>query len=145
MKHSIRRQLAGVFIGLMAGTILLCWFINSTFLQRYYVHNKQNVLLEVYRELQEAVGDDGMDSETFQLRLQQSCSKYNLSLLVMDADSRPVMTFRGDEFIRQQLWQHIFMNTDETATVMKRTDQYVIQRVGDDRSRTMVAKYQQMV
>ena len=135
MKHSIRRQLAGVFIGLMAGTILLCWFINSTFLQRYYVHNKQNVLLEVYRELQEAVGDDGMDSETFQLRLQQSCSKYNLSLLVMDADSRPVMTFRGDEFIRQQLWQHIFMNTDETATVMKRTDQYVIQRVGDDRSR----------
>lgn len=135
MKHSIRRQLAGVFIGLMAGTILLCWFINSTFLQRYYVHNKQNVLLEVYRELQEAVGDDGMDSETFQLRLQQSCSKYNLSLLVMDADSRPVMTFRGDEFIRQQLWQHIFMNTNETATVMKRTDQYVIQRVGDDRSR----------
>ena len=49
MKHSIRRQLAGVFIVLMAGTILLCWFINSTFLQRYYVHNKQNVLLEVYR------------------------------------------------------------------------------------------------
>ncbi len=135
MKHSIGRQLAGVFIGLMAGTILLCWFINSTFLQKYYVHNKERVLLEVYRELQEAVLGDGMESETFQLQLQQSCSRYNLSLLVMDANSRPVMTFRGDEFIRQQLWQHIFMNTDETATVMKQTDQYVIQRVGDERSR----------
>ena len=75
MKHSIGRQLAGVFIGLMAGTILLCWFINSTFLQKYYVHNKERVLLEVYRELQEAVLGDGMESETFQLQLQQSCSR----------------------------------------------------------------------
>ena len=135
MRHSIRRQLAAVFIGLMTGTILLCWFINSSFLQKYYVHNKQNVLLEVYGGLQEAVSEGDMDSETFRLKLQQSCSKYNLSLLVMDADSRPVIAFRGDDFIRQQLWQHIFMNTEETATVMKRTDQYVIQRVGDARSR----------
>ena len=135
MRHSIRRQLAAVFIGLMTGTILLCWFINSSFLQKYYVHNKQNVLLEVYGGLQEAVSEGNMDSEAFRLKLQQSCSKYNLSLLVMDADSRPVIAFRGDDFIRQQLWQHIFMNTEETATVMKRTDQYVIQRVGDARSR----------
>ena len=135
MRHSIRRQLAAVFIGLMTGTILLCWFINSSFLQKYYVHNKQNVLLEVYGGLQEAVSEGNMDSEAFRLKLQQSCSKYNLSLLVMDANSRPVIAFRGDDFIRQQLWQHIFMNTEETATVMKRTDQYVIQRVGDARSR----------
>ena len=135
MRHSIRRQLAAVFIGLMTGTILLCWFINSSFLQKYYVHTKQNVLLEVYGGLQEAVSEGNMDSEAFRLKLQQSCSKYNLSLLVMDADSRPVIAFRGDDFIRQQLWQHIFMNTEETATVMKRTDQYVIQRVGDARSR----------
>ena len=112
MKHSIRRQLAGRFYrahGRHHSVVLV--YQQHLFTEILRTQQTERAAGGV-SELQEAVGDDGMDSETFQLRLQQSCSKYNLSLLVMDADSRPVMTFRGDEFIRQQLWQHIFMNTD---------------------------------
>ena len=36
MKHSIKRQVALIFIGLMAATLLICWMINNTFLQKYY-------------------------------------------------------------------------------------------------------------
>ena len=39
MKISIRKQFAIVFGVLMAGTILLCWFINNTFLEDYYFKN----------------------------------------------------------------------------------------------------------
>ena len=46
MRYSIRKQFAGIFIGLMAGTMLLCWFINSTFLERFYFANKQEVVME---------------------------------------------------------------------------------------------------
>ena len=48
MRYSIRRQFALVFGLLMAGTILLCWFINNTFLEKYYLNNKQKAMMSAY-------------------------------------------------------------------------------------------------
>lgn len=134
MKYSIRKQFAAIFIGLMAGTILLCWFINNFFLEKYYIMNKRTVLLNIYGELQNAVSNDGLDSDTYTLGLQQSCAKYNLSLLVVDANSSTIKVMgSGSEFMKDQLLKHVFMMT-ETAETMEETSRYVIQRVGDSRS-----------
>ncbi len=46
----------------MAGTILLCWFLNSGFLQKYYISNKKAVLMRMYEELGEAVANDEIDT-----------------------------------------------------------------------------------
>ena len=43
-RHSVRRQFALIFTGLMASTILLCWFMNNMFLEQYYVSNKTDIL-----------------------------------------------------------------------------------------------------
>lgn len=135
LKHSIRRQFAAIFIGLMAGTILLCWFINGTFLEKYYITNKKDVLLKVYRELQNAVEEGTLDSETYNLSLQQNCGKYNLSLLVLDSSARIVKSSEGDSnFMKLQLLQHVFMTADVTDEIMEKTDDYIIQRVDDSRS-----------
>ena len=48
MTHSIRRQLALIFIGLMAGTILLCWLMNNIFLEQYYIRSKTEVISAAY-------------------------------------------------------------------------------------------------
>lgn len=135
MKHSIRRQFAAIFIGLMAGTILLCWFLNGSFLEKYYISNKKAVLLKVYGELQKAAEEEKLDSETYNLSLQQNCSKYNLSLLVLDADAKIIKSSEGDSnFIKLQLLQHVFMTAEAADEIMEETEQYVIQRVGDPRS-----------
>ena len=89
-RTSIRKQFAGIFIGLMAGTILLCWFLNSGFLQKYYISNKKAVLMRMYEELGEAVANGEIDTDEYQFSLQQQCSKYNLSLLVLNANSEVV-------------------------------------------------------
>lgn len=135
MKHSIRRQFAAIFIGLMAGTVLLCWFINGTFLEKYYITNKKDVLLKVYSELQSAVEKGNLNSETYNLSLQQNCAKYNLSLLVLDSSARIVKSSEGDSnFMKLQLLQHVFMTSDVAEEVMEKTDEYIIQRVDDSRS-----------
>lgn len=135
MKHSIRRQFAAIFIGLMAGTILLCWFLNGSFLEKYYISNKKAVLLKVYGELQKAAEEDKLDSETYNLSLQQNCGKYNLSLLVLDADAKIIKSSESDSnFIKLQLLQHVFMTAEAAEEIMEETEQYVIQRVGDPRS-----------
>ncbi len=134
MKHSIRRQFAAIFIGLMAGTILLCWFLNGSLLQKYYISNKKAVLLKMYGELEHAVLEEMLDSETYSLSLQQNCSKYNLSLLVLDYNSRIVKSSESDSnFMKLQLLQHVFAPAD-TQEIMDRTERYIIQRVGDPRS-----------
>ena len=58
IKHSIKRQFALIFIGLMAGTILLCWFINIIFLEQYYISSKMEVILEAYESIRRAANSD---------------------------------------------------------------------------------------
>ena len=55
MKKSIRRQMATIFIALVLAIMLLSALINSQFLGRYYIYNKQNTLISVYGKMEEAV------------------------------------------------------------------------------------------
>lgn len=135
MKYSIRKQFAGIFIGLMAGTILLCWFLNSSLLEKYYISNKKTVLLNMYGELQYAVQNEGLGSDTYTLKLQQNCSKYNMSLLVLDANSAIVKdSGGGSDFLKSQLLQHLFMIAEEKYEIMEETEGYTMARVADARS-----------
>ena len=51
MTHSIRRQLALIFIGLMAGTIFLCWLMNILFLGEYYIRSRTEIIYEAYHKI----------------------------------------------------------------------------------------------
>ena len=64
MKYSIRRQLAVVFSLLMMGTILLCWFINNTFLEKYYLKDKQKALMRAYQVMNSASNEDRIGFRT---------------------------------------------------------------------------------
>ena len=134
-RTSIRKQFAGIFIGLMAGTILLCWFLNSGFLQKYYISNKKAVLMRMYEELGEAVANGEIDTDEYQLSLQQQCSKYNLSLLVLNANSEVVAdSGGGSEFLKQQLLQHLFALSGEKYEIMENGNNYIVARVSDSRA-----------
>ena len=63
MKHSIKRQLAVVFIGLTMLTIASCLLINSTLLETFYVNNKQHALMEVYGKINALDVLDSPDQE----------------------------------------------------------------------------------
>lgn len=116
MKHSIRKQFAGIFIGLITATILLCWFLNTTFLEEYYLQNKQKVVLDAYAQLNEAAKAGNMSTESFDVHLQQLSARYNISILVLDEDSETVRISGGDpSMLRMELWNHIIFDTNENA------------------------------
>jgi len=87
MRTSIRRQFAGIFIALMAGTILLCWFINNTFLVQFYKNNKEDVIYSTYEKINKAVGGEEVDMEQLQ-ELNDECFKNNITIMVIDANSK---------------------------------------------------------
>lgn len=116
MKYSIRKQFAGIFIGLMAGTVALCWFINSTFLESYYFHNKQQVVMGAYKQLQEASGEGIIGTEDFDVRLQQLSARYNISVLIVDEDSETIRVSGGDpSVLKLELWNHLLFDSTEDA------------------------------
>ena len=64
MKYSIKKQMLSLFIG-MLGFILVAVFIaNGNFLEKYYIHNKEQVLTQIYTTLDTLLSEDEkIDSE----------------------------------------------------------------------------------
>lgn len=139
MKYSIKKQFAGIFVGLMAGTILLCWFINRTFLEKYYIQNRQRVLTEAYERVNAAATSGNMDSDAFDIELQKICSKYNITYVVIDADAVIIKSSSSEyQMLANQLLDNFFrqQNGERNKGILKEEEDYVIQNTTDYRTKT---------
>lgn len=103
MKGSIRVQMAAITSALLAGTLLLCWFINSTFLEDYYENDKMEIVRMAYEKLNKAGNEELFTSEDFQNDMREYAFRYNLSVEVIDANAQEVFgaTFNGAELSRR--------------------------------------------
>lgn len=130
MKHSIRRQLALIFIGLMAGVILLCWLMNNMFLEQYYIRSKTEVIFEAYRTIQQAANSDTYSTEAFRKELNDVCGVYNITVYVMDANSRlKYASINGGEELERRLTAYVFGFFTDEVKVIEEGEDYVVQKV----------------
>ncbi len=131
MKSSIRRQFALIFIGLMAGIILLCWLVNTLFLDEYYIRSKKQVIYEAYDTISKASGSDSYDTLEFQEKLNDVCSKYNITVCVMDANSQTkYVSVNGGEQLELRLMGYIFGLPMDEVRIEEEGEDYRIQRTG---------------
>lgn len=139
MKYSIKKQFAMIFIGLMSATILLCWFINNTFLENYYIDNKENALKNAYSVVNRAFSSGDTKTEDFDIQLQKIIEKYNISMIVLDTESNTLITSRNDqEIMSKRLWDNFFNDfKDESGNIiLQEEEHYTIQRITDSRTFT---------
>lgn len=130
MKHSIRRQFALIFIGLMAGTVLLCWLMNSIFLERYYISTKTDVIQNAYVTISRAANSDTYSTEAFRQELDNICSMYNISVCVIDSNSQTkYISPNGGRELETQLAGYIFGFYKDAVRVIEEGEDYVLQRV----------------
>ncbi len=116
MRHSISRKFTFIFILLMLGTILLCWFLNNSFLEKYYIYDKQKALLNAYQVINAAVEDEVFDTDEFGQELQGLSARYNIEILILDADSRTLKYVGGDsETAKLHLWDNLFLREHPNA------------------------------
>ena len=136
MKHSIRRQFALIFIGLMAGTILLCWFINSVFLEEYYIRSKTKVIMDAYETISNAASSGTYGTKEFEEELNDICGIYNITVYVMDSNSNgQYVSYNGGWELRDRLFGYLFGLISFSGEVIKESREFVVQTVqvnGDD-------------
>lgn len=90
-KVSLSVKLTVTMLLLLAGIIGLCWLLNHTFLEQFYMYDKQQTLMEAYAILQDA-GEEGiLDKDEFDVSFENLCAKDNLNILVVDAEAAKVI------------------------------------------------------
>lgn len=128
MKYSIRNQLLFVVLTIMAGTILFCWFLNGSFLGKYYIQNKQQVLKKAYANINEAAANGSIQSDAFESELQRLCGIYNISVIVVDADSKLIQSAGSDSDVMiNYLLDRVFVDNVSSYEIIEQTDNYVME------------------
>lgn len=100
MKHSIRKQFALIFIGLLAGMLVFCWFINIIFLERYYIISKERKINAAYERINRAVGAESVTDLEAVNELDLTCFRDNILAVAINLNSKVVYASPngGEEF-----------------------------------------------
>lgn len=95
-KWSVTTQICVTIIGLVTGTVLLCWFLNTTFLEDYYSSMKMNQLVGGYDAIDRAARQERLLSNDFDVELDRLCANGNIELLIIDSDGTVVRSSSND-------------------------------------------------
>ena len=91
-KASLTWQLVLTMVGIVAGTVILCWFFNNTFLEQYYIYEKEQELLANYRQVEKIFENaTGITSE-MEVTFEKICAETNINMLIIDENRMQVWT-----------------------------------------------------
>lgn len=137
MFRSIRKQFATIFIVTTVITILVCYCLNTLFLEDFYLQKKQNNILSVYEELNSAAKSNAMSEENFKDEIQRMSGKYDISIMVLDSHNRVVLSILTNERDVIHLMDYVYGFGDSNKNeIIKSTSKYTIQRATDIRMQT---------
>ena len=136
MKHSIRLQFMLLFSGAMVSVILLCILANNLLLGPFYTKQKEKVLKEAYKLIDGYSSNGGLDTEEFTVGLDQVAARYNLDILVLDADTNTIRSTVNDpRLLADRLLGYIFSDKPVDEVIYK-NDSYTVQKNMDPRMHT---------
>lgn len=127
MKHSIKRQMTGGFIGLIICMLLLMLIVNVNFLEPYYVRDKQAKFITMYERLKEAVTEDSLQDDDTVKELFQMAAENNMFFLVANTTEQKAYANVPDtEDLTQQLYEFLLNQSPKKDVILKLTDDYEI-------------------
>ena len=133
-KGSLKKEQVFIVAALAAGTVLLCYFLNAIWIERYYLKNKQNTLREGFFVIDEASRNQLLHSHIFDVTFANLCANGNITVLIISSDGTVVRSSANDT---QMLWLE-FMNVlfgagSNDSVVLEQKDNYNILRHKDVR------------
>lgn len=132
--RSLTKQIAGVFLSLVAGTVLLCLFINSMFLAKFYFSNKKEQLSDTFHTINKAAVDGNLYTEDFDIKFESICANGNIIIIIISSDGTVLRASSSNaDQIRTQFFEIMFGVHASETEVITNTDSYVIERARDRR------------
>lgn len=133
-KASLTGKLFFTMIGIVAGTVILCWFFNNTFLERFYIYNKQTELYKGYQLVNEAWNNHTLENGAFDVTFENICANGNIDMLVVDRKWRLVRSsYSNTQYIQIQLENLLFGTDRSSYEVLVEGKNYLIEKQTDER------------
>ena len=133
-KGSLTRELEFIIVGLVAGTVMLCWFINTSFLGKYYMLNKEDSLLDGFMVIDEASRTGKLTSSDFDVTFDNLCANGNITVMIISSNRAIVRSSVNDNQVILMEFMNVLFGDDNSQTeVLKKADNYVIQSQTDTR------------
>ncbi len=134
-RRSISSQIGLVIVALVAGTVLLCWFLNTTFLGRYYGRMKVTQLESSFRIIDRVAEKDGIGNADFDVQFDRISANGNIEILIMSSDGTIVRSTSNDsDNLKKQFLDVLFgAQADNGRKDVEKTDNYAIVQVTDNR------------
>jgi len=133
-KGSITRQIVIVMIGLVAGTVLLCWVLNTVFLEGFYSSTKKKLLINDFSLINAASKQDTLDSSDFALEFDKISANSNITIMIISSDSTIIMSSANDnEAVLSQFRDAIFGAPREHLKAIEKKYNYGIYKQQDSR------------
>lgn len=131
---SLTKELVFIIVALVAGTILLCYILNVTLIERYYISNKQNTLLEGFEVIDEACVKGEVNAPSFDVTFDNLCANGNINVLIINSDQTIVRSSANDARVMLMEFMNIlFGASPENSVVLERQNNYNIIRQRDSR------------
>ncbi len=142
MKHSIKTQLAFSFAGLIALILGISLLVNNLFLEKYYMYQKRDDLINIYNEINmiDDIADYQSDEFEEDFRRISGTNNVDLNILWVDVDGSGVIVYqsRDNRIMRGRIEGYLFgLNSlEDDSDILLETENYRIQRFSDSADST---------
>lgn len=133
-RASLTWQLIFTMVGIVAGTVILCWFFNNTFLEKYYIYEKEQELLANYSKVKGIC--KGMEEITadMEVTFERICSDTSINMLITDSSRTQLWTsYSSAQQFQMQMDDWIYGTNRGRIQVLVSGDSYTLVRQTDDR------------
>lgn len=112
MRNSIRRKLGLVLSAVVLAVLALVLLTNSLLLEKYYYRQKQIAMVGAFEKIN---GLYSAQAEELELEIEKIYANRNISLMIFDADNRPVLSSAGDKDSMPAIRNRVFRRDPRAA------------------------------
>ena len=135
MKYSIKKQMLTLFIGIVGFILLAVAIVNGSFLEKYYIHNKEQTLTHIYHTLDKILSSEQpIASEELNVALGKDAEKGNVSLIVTDVTGQTKIRMRTDvenEELRVRLLGYRMNINQKNSQLLSQGESYELWKAKD--------------
>lgn len=131
-RATLNFQLIVTMTLIVTGTVLLCWFLSNTFLERFYSYNKQKDLIRGYEMINDASNKDTIGTDSFAIAFERLCTTKNVNIMVIGERREVILSSAANELQFQLQLAEMIMGMDnryreeiviaENYSILRQTD-----------------------
>ena len=132
---SLSAKLIITMLFLVIGILVLCWVLNHAFLEKFYIHEKQQEIKNAFEILDDASAESSIASKDFDITFERLCMNSNLTILIIDSESKVVRSSSMEQQLLYMQLQDILRGgfQPEHAEVVLSAERYMMLRQTDPR------------